>query len=87
MACGECIMPAKNIWAGKPDVQVSFAAHIEPGLRAHRWVTKWLALRDTGKAKQAASAERKARRWLRKAMLLEARVDIGESDAHLPGRD
>ena len=80
-------MPASKIWAAKPDVQVSFAAHIEADLRAHGWVAKWIALRDTGKAKQAAQAERKARRWLGKAMALEARVAIGRSAARLPGRD
>jgi hypothetical protein len=80
-------MPAKKIWATKPDVQVSFAAHIGADLRAHGWVTKWIALRDAGKPKQAAQAERKARRWLSKVMALEAREAGGPSAARLPGRD
>jgi hypothetical protein len=80
-------MPANKIWTAKPDMQVSFAAHIEADLRVHEWVAKWIALRDAGKSKQAAQAERKARCWLSKLMALEARVATGRSAARLPGRD
>jgi hypothetical protein len=37
---------------------------------------KCLAYREAGKAVRAKYAERKARHWLRKAMLLEARAVI-----------
>jgi len=80
-------MPANRIWSARPDNQVSFAAHIEPSLRAHGWLTKWLALRDNGKPKQAAQAERKARHWLRKTMALEARVEFERPPARPPGRE
>lgn len=39
---------------------------------------KSLAYREAGKAVRAKYAERKARHWLRKAMLLEGRTVIGK---------
>jgi hypothetical protein len=52
------------------DLQADFAAHVE----AHDWAAKCVALREAGKPLQAKNAEEKARRWLKKAMVLEARV-------------
>jgi hypothetical protein len=54
--------------------QGHFAARVEATRLAYEWVTKCIALREAGKPKQATSANLKARRWLKKAIALEARV-------------
>ena len=57
-----------------PDIQGRFAAHVETTRLAYEWVTKCIALREAGKPTEAKSSEQKARHWLKKAIVLEART-------------
>jgi len=68
----------KNRRSAGFDLQCTFAAHLEANQRAEEWTMKSLAYREAGKAVRAKYAERKARHWLRKAMLLEGRTVIGK---------
>jgi hypothetical protein len=73
------MMPAKNKQRpALPDVQGTFAAHIEASRIAHEWAAKCLAYRESGKRAHAKAAEKKARHWLLKAMVLEARAARGK---------
>jgi hypothetical protein len=68
-------MPAKkNRRAAGLDFQCTFAAHIEANQRAQEWAVKCLNYRDAGKTVRAKYAARKARHWLKKAMMLEAKT-------------
>jgi hypothetical protein len=49
-------------------------AHVRATRLAYEWVTKSIALRETGRATQAKAAEQKARHWLKKAIALETMV-------------
>ena len=67
-------MPAKkNRRSAGPYLQCTFAAHLEANQRAEEWAMTCLAYREAGKYVRANYAERKARHWLQKAMMLEAR--------------
>jgi hypothetical protein len=57
-----------------PDIHAHGAANVQATRLAYEWVTKSIALRETGKASQAKAAEQKARHWLKKAIVLEAKV-------------
>ena len=57
-----------------PDIHAHVAANVQATRLAYEWVTKSIALRQTGKASQAKAAEQKARHWLKKAIVLEAKV-------------
>jgi hypothetical protein len=68
-------MPAKK--SRQPagfDIHRDFAEHVEASRRAREWAEKCIAYREAGSPAQAKNAELKARRWLRKAMILEART-------------
>lgn len=68
-------MPAKKSRQSPEfDIQRDFGAHVEASQRAHEWAAKCIAYRESGKPTQAKDAEQKARRWLRKAMVLEAKT-------------
>jgi hypothetical protein len=68
-------MPAKNKRPPAiPDIRAHGAAHVQATRLAYEWVTKSIALRETGNASQAKAAEHKARHWLKKAIILEAKV-------------
>jgi len=68
-------MPAKkNRRAPGLDVQCTFAAHIAANQRAQEWAVRCLNYRERGKTLRAKYAEQKARRWLEKAMVLEAKT-------------
>jgi len=71
-------MPAKKVRRrGSFDLQAAFAAHVEANQRAQEWAAKCLVYREAGKKAHAKAAEKKARHWLRKMMVLEAHADIG----------
>jgi hypothetical protein len=57
-----------------PDIQAHWAANVQATRLAYEWVTRSIALRETGNASQARAAEQKARHWLNKAKVLEAKV-------------
>lgn len=57
-----------------PDIHANMAPHVQATRLAYEWVTKFIALRGTGKSTQAKAAEQKARHWLKKAIALETRV-------------
>jgi outer membrane PBP1 activator LpoA protein len=68
-------MPAKKIRrAIGLDFQCTFAAHIEANQRAQEWAVKYVNYREAGKTIRAKHAEQKARYWLKKAMMLEAKT-------------
>jgi hypothetical protein len=72
-------MPAKT--KKRPaalDIQSDFSAHVEARRIAHEWAAKCLAYRETGKLAHAKAAEKRARHWLLKAMVLEARAARGK---------
>jgi hypothetical protein len=72
-------MPAKKLRRrGSFDLQAAFAAHVEANQRAHEWAAKCLAYREAGQKAHAKAAEKKARHWLRKMMVLEAHAAIGK---------
>lgn len=50
------------------------SGHIEASRRATEWAARCIAYREAGKPTQAKSAEQKARHWLKKAMILEAKT-------------
>jgi hypothetical protein len=79
-------MSAKNtrLSAGL-DFQCSFAAHLEANQRAQEWAAKCLAYRSAGKTARARFAQRKARFWLKKAMILEGRTDASSLFGGLQG--
>jgi hypothetical protein len=56
------------------DIQAHGAANVQATRLAYEWVTKSIALRETGNVSQAKAAEQKARHWLNKAKVLEAKV-------------
>jgi len=56
------------------DFYCTFAAHFKANQRAQEWAARCLAYREAGKHAWARYAEHKARRWLKKAMLLEGRA-------------
>ena len=56
------------------DLQADCAAHVEATCEAHDWAAKCVAFRAAGKPLQVKNAGEKAQRWLKKAMVLEARV-------------
>jgi hypothetical protein len=58
----------------KPDIHAQGAANVQATRLAYEWVTRSIALRATGNASQAKAAEQKARHWLNKAKVLEAKV-------------
>lgn len=57
-----------------PDIHAHVAANVHATRVAYEWATKSIALRETGNASQAKAAEHKARHWLKKAIVLEAKV-------------
>jgi hypothetical protein len=57
-----------------PDIHAHGAANVQATRLAYEWVTRSIALRETGNAAQAKAAEQKARHWLNKAKVLEAKV-------------
>ena len=57
-----------------PDIYAQGAANVQATRQAYEWVTKSIALRETGNVSQAKAAEQKARHWLKKAKVLEAKV-------------
>jgi hypothetical protein len=57
-----------------PDIHAHGAANVQATRLAYEWVTKSIALRETGKATRAKAAEQKARNWLKKAIALETKV-------------
>jgi hypothetical protein len=57
-----------------PDIHANLAPHLAATRLAYEWVTKSIALRETGRATQAKAAEQKARHWLKKAIALETMV-------------
>jgi hypothetical protein len=59
-----------------PDIHALGAANVQATRLAYEWVTKSIALRETGNVSQAKAAEQKARHWLKKAKALEAK-DVG----------
>jgi hypothetical protein len=61
------------------DLQNACAAHIEASANAHDWTEKCLALRQAGKAAQAKAAENKAKRWLRRMMVIERAANEGKA--------
>jgi hypothetical protein len=65
----------KNRRSAGFDFQCTFAAHIEANQRAQEWAVKCLNYREAGKPVRAKYAEQKARRWMQKAMMLEAKTD------------
>lgn len=68
-------MAAKNK-RSIPDFHGELAAYLEAS--AHEWAEKCFAYREAGNFTQAKAAERKARHWQRRAMLLKARTAIGK---------
>ena len=73
-------MPAKNKKrAPAPrSLHAAVAAHVEANRLAYEWAAKCIALRDAGKAARAKAAEAKARYWLAKTLVLEARGRHGK---------
>jgi hypothetical protein len=55
-------------------MQHAFAAHLKAHQRAQEWAVKCLAYRETRKPVRAKYAQKRARHWLKKAMLLEGRT-------------
>jgi hypothetical protein len=71
-------MPAKKVRRrGSFDLQAAFAAHVEANQRAQEWAAKCLAYREAGKKAHAKAAEKKARHWLRRMIVLEAHAAVG----------
>jgi hypothetical protein len=64
-------MLAKN---KRPPAIPDIRAHVQATRLAYEWVTKFIALLETGRATQAKAAEQKARHWLKKAKALETKV-------------
>jgi len=56
------------------DFYCTFAPHFKANQRAQEWAVKCLAYREAGKHARAKYAEHKARRWLKKAMILEGKA-------------
>jgi outer membrane PBP1 activator LpoA protein len=68
-------MPAKKIRrAIGLGFQCTFAAHIEANQRAQEWAMKYVNYHAAGKTIRAKHAEQKARYWLKRAMMLEAKT-------------
>jgi hypothetical protein len=77
-------MLAKNKrLAAIPNIHANMAARAQATCLAYEWVTKFIALRGTGKSTQAKAAEQKARHWLKKAIALETR---GAGSPRIGGR-
>jgi hypothetical protein len=71
-------MAAKNKRPAIHDFHETLGAHIEASQRAHEWAEKCSAYRQAGKTAQAKAAESKARQWLRKVIVFEARAVTGK---------
>jgi hypothetical protein len=56
------------------DFHCTFAARFEANQRAQEWAAKCLRYREAGKTVRARYAQRRARYWLQKAMVLEGRT-------------
>jgi hypothetical protein len=64
----------KRSQSARPDIQRDLAAHLTASQRAHEWAAKCLTYRDAEQTAAANNAEQKARRWLKKAMILESKA-------------
>jgi hypothetical protein len=74
-------MPAKkNRRAAGLDFECTFAAHIEANRRAQEWAVKSLNYRGAGKTVRAKYADQRARHWLKKATMLEAKTGTKQAD-------
>jgi hypothetical protein len=71
-------MAAKNKRPAIRDFHKALGAHIGANRRTHEWAEKCLVYRQAGKTAQAKAAEQKARHWLRKVMVFEARAATGK---------
>ena len=58
--------------------QAAFIAHLDANTHAQEWAAKGLAYREAGNFAEANAAEQKARRWLKRALALEAQAAIGK---------
>jgi hypothetical protein len=72
------VIAKKTRRRGSFDLQAAFAAHVEAGQRAQEWAAKCLAYRESGQITHARAAEKKARHWLRKMLVLEAHAAVGK---------
>ena len=83
-ALGEKMSAKNNRRYAGLDFQCTFAARIEANQRAQEWAVKCLAYREAGKTVRAKYAQRRARYWLQKAMVLEGRTGT-TSRGHFEG--